>query len=295
MRGTVRFEAIVVARLMKWWTVLLLASAVVVARWPLWMPVASGPPFSAENGRYTAVPVAMPMGPRPVHRGEPIYTMPVDERLVSFAVNVDWGAEFLPRMLQVLEEHNTKVTFFPTGRWAALEPELLRELVRAGHELGNHGYRHDRPKALGDEALREHITRSQQLLRDLTGVTTRLYAPPYGEVDARIARISAETDHWTIMWTVDTVDWQRPAPEVIVRRVVPKVQPGAIVLMHPTEPTVAALPTILDMLTAEGWTIVPVGTMLDRALTAQSETGGRAGPISHEPAVNGASVSSFPK
>lgn len=258
MAGSVRFKALNVSKAAKWRGLLVMALAALAY-------VAAVP-----GDVQPVIPVAGPMPARPVMRTDPIYTLPVNERLVSFAVNIDWGGEFLPRMLEVFESRGIKVTFFPTGRWAGLEPELTRELVRAGHELGNHGFRHDHPKSLGDAALRDHIVRNQQLLKDLTGVTTRLYAPPYGEVDGRVARISAESDHWTIMWTVDTVDWQRPSPEVIVRRVVPKVQPGAIVLMHPTEPTVAALPTMVDMLLADGWMIVPVGMMLDHALEKQS-------------------------
>lgn len=218
------------------------------------------------------LPVAAPSGPMPLRRTEPVYIVPTRERLVAFAVNVDWGTEFLPPLLDVLDERGVKVTFFPTARWAEAEPELVRELVRRGHELGNHGFRHDHPKQLNDAALRDDIVRTQRVLLELTGVETRLYAPPYGEVDSRIARIADDAGHWTIMWTLDTVDWQRPRPDVIVRRVVPRVQPGAIVLMHPTEPTLAALPTIIDQLSASAWSIVPVGTLLDAATGPRPES-----------------------
>lgn len=255
MWGRVRFRAVHVPRWRWVWAV-----AVIL----LGLAVTDG-----LHRPLDALPVAVPVQPRTMLREEPIYTVPVREKWISFAVNIDWGGELLPRMLQLFEDRHATVTFFPTGRWAAMEPELVRELVRAGHELGNHGYRHDHPKSLGNEALRDHIVRNQRLLEDLTGVTTTLYAPPYGEVDARIAAVSAQTGHWTVMWTIDTIDWQRPNPDVIVRRVVPNVQPGAIVLMHPTEPTLAALPTMLDMLLADGWSVVPVGVLLERALSMQ--------------------------
>lgn len=248
MRGRVGFYAVKRPAWTAWWSAVTLVVAAAVAS-----GLADDP---------WAVTAAAP--PQP---GQAVYSIPIQERLLSFAVNVDWGGELLPRMLALFERHDARVTFFPTGRWAAMEPELVQALVRAGHELGNHGWRHDHPKALGDEALRDHIVRNQRFLRDLTGVETRLYAPPYGEVDARIARIAAEEGHWTIMWTIDTVDWQRPDPDVIVRRIVPRAQPGAIVLMHPTEPTLAALPTVLDMLTQAGWRVVPVGELLERAGT----------------------------
>lgn len=216
------------------------------------------------KGRYDAIPVTASS----VQFGQIIYTVPTTERELSFAVNIDWGEEFLPGMLELFAKHNVHVTFFPTGRWAGLHPETVRNLVAAGHELGNHGYRHDHPKSLGDAALTDHIVKNQSQLQDIAGIATDLYAPPYGEVDQRIARIAAATGHWTIMWTVDTIDWQRPAPSVIIQRVVPRVQPGTIVLMHPTEPTLAALPTIIETLLADGWNILPIGRLLERALTA---------------------------
>lgn len=213
-----------------------------------------------------------------LERGQIIYSVPTTKRVLSFAVNIDWGEEFLPGMLELFARHDVKVTFFPTGRWAGLHPETVRQLVEAGHELGNHGFRHDHPKSLGDGALREHILQNQVQLREIAGVDTDLYAPPYGEVDERIARVAADTGHWTIMWTVDTIDWQRPAPSIIIQRVVPRVQPGTIVLMHPTEPTLAALPEIVETLQADGWQIVPVGTLIRLALatgpSAEIETDG---------------------
>lgn len=209
---------------------------------------------------YDALPVTAPR----LEPGQIVYEVPTTERLLSFAVNIDWGEEFLPGMLELFAKHGVRVTFFPTGRWAGLHPETVRQLVAAGHELGNHGYRHDHPKSLGDAALTEHIVRNQEQLQDIAGVKTDLYAPPYGEVDQRIARVAHQTGHRTIMWTVDTIDWQRPAPSVIVQRVVPRVRPGTIVLMHPTEPTLAALPTIIESLLADGWKIVPIGNLIER-------------------------------
>mgnify|MGYP001176888261 CR=1 FL=1 len=204
-----------------------------------------------------AAPAVLGLDPR-----KPVYAVPVQQRLVGFAVNVDWGDEYIPGMLAVLAERGVHVTFFPTGRWATRRPDLVQAMAAAGHELGNHGDRHDHPKALGDNQLAELIRRGQERLEDIAGVRTSLFAPPYGEVDARIARVAAETGHWTIMWTVDTVDWRQPPPDVIVQRVLSRVQPGAIVLMHPTEPTLTALPIILDRLMADGWQVVPVGRLL---------------------------------
>jgi len=252
------FQAVRVGGLRRWTggVYLLLAAVLLLAR---------GVPYGA-GAMPAGVPAAAPavLG---LDQRKPVYAVPVDGRLVGFAVNVDWGDEYVPGMLAVLAERGVQVTFFPTGRWAARRPDLIQAMAAGGHELGNHGDRHDHPTALGDDQLAELIRRGQERLETIAGVRTSLFAPPYGEVDPRIARVAAETGHWTIMWTVDTVDWRRPPPETIVQRVLSRVQPGAIVLMHPTEPTLAALPIILDRLLADGWQVIPVGRLLAAART----------------------------
>ncbi|NLJ84309.1 MAG: polysaccharide deacetylase, partial [Halanaerobiaceae bacterium] len=66
----------------------------------------------------------------------------------------------------------------------------------------------------------------------------------------------------TIMWSADTIDWQRPAPEIIVQRAVNKIDDGGIILMHPTEPSLAALDNIIDILKQRGYKFVTVSQLI---------------------------------
>jgi len=100
----------------------------------------------------------------------------------------------------------------------------------------------------------------------------QLYAPPYGEWDRRVVRQAADLGFHTTLWTLDTRDWQDPDAATIVARVVPKAASGSIVLMHPKPNTVAALPAILDGLTAKGLRAVPLTEMLKAAMPEQSVT-----------------------
>ncbi|MFS8493178.1 MAG: polysaccharide deacetylase family protein [Firmicutes bacterium] len=204
-----------------------------------------------------------------LRREAPVYRVPTQKPWVAFAVNVDWGDEVLPAMLALFEREGIQVTFFPTGRWANRAPELVRAMAAQGHEVGNHGFTHDHPKALSDQALRQMIQRNEELLFALVGEQPRLFAPPYGEVDGRIARVASELGYWTVMWTIDTIDWQRPSPSRIVERVVPRLAPGAIILMHPTQPTLEALPPILEAIRAKGMDVVPVGRLIEEGLAGQ--------------------------
>ena len=109
----------------------------------------------------------------------------------------------------------------------------------------------------------ELIQGNVPVLREAAGVEpVPLFAPPYGEQDARVVRTAAELGHWTTLWTLDTIDWQEPPPETIVERVVPRARDGAIVLMHPKPQTVAALPRIIAGLREKGYRLVPLWQMM---------------------------------
>ena len=194
---------------------------------------------------------------------DPVYKGSPDKPLMSFGVNVDWGEDILPEMLQIFKEHNIFVTFFVTGRWAGLHGDTLKQMAAAGHEIANHGYKHDHPFNLGEWDLTMHILENQKLLQDIVGNPAMLYAPPYGEVDRRIAQTAKGLGFRTIMWTIDTIDWQEPSVQTTVSRVVDKAENGAIVLMHPKPNTAKALPIMIEGLKKQGFQLVPVGKLLE--------------------------------
>jgi len=190
------------------------------------------------------------------------YRGPTEKQEISLAINVAWGTEYIPQLLEILEKKDVHATFFLVGNWVEKFPDLTATIKEAGHILGNHGYRHRHPKQLAKEELIELIKKNEDLIRKKANYKTNLFAPPYGEVDSRVVKIADEIGYKTIMWTVDTIDWQRPDPEVINQRVSNKVVNGAIILMHPTKPTVDALPKMIDELKQDGYQIVPIPELL---------------------------------
>ncbi|MDT8901346.1 polysaccharide deacetylase family protein [Anaeroselena agilis] len=195
--------------------------------------------------------------PRPIYNGHP------GKQQVALACNIFWGEEYLPTMLDALDRGGVKVTFFIGGSWAKRHPDLVRELAARGHELANHSYSHPHPNTLSVEQNQDQILRTEKLVEELTGVKTKLYAPPYGEFNAAVLKAAAGVGYTTILWSVDTVDWKRPPAETILNRVLGKVHNGAIILMHPTEPTAQALPELIFRLQARGYAIKPVSDILN--------------------------------
>ncbi|WP_347490873.1 polysaccharide deacetylase family protein [Desulfoscipio sp. XC116] len=195
---------------------------------------------------------------------EPLYQGDENVKAMALTCNVFWGEEYMGRMLEVLEEKNVHMTFFIGGTWAEKFPELMKKIYEQGHEIGSHGYSHPHPDNLSKQENSLDITKAEKIIYDITGEKPRLYAPPYGERGPAVLEAAQELGYRTVLWSIDTVDWQRPAPEVISKRVFNKMENGAIVLMHPTAPTIHALPSIIDGLEEEGFQLITVGKMLEQ-------------------------------
>lgn len=199
----------------------------------------------------------------------PVYRVITTHKVMALSINVVWGTEFVPQILQRLTAAHVQATFFVGGAWAAANPGLVAEMVRAGMAVENHGYAHRHSNQLSfDENLSE-IAKSARAIHLAGAPRPTLYAPPYGEFNGTVLAAAAALHNLVIMWTIDTIDW-RPSsdPGLIADRVMSKAQPGAIVLMHPTARTVAALPAVIAGLKAQGYRLVTVPALLARGTPA---------------------------
>ncbi|HIY45437.1 MAG TPA: polysaccharide deacetylase family protein [Candidatus Borkfalkia excrementipullorum] len=186
------------------------------------------------------------------------YSGNTDSKYVSVMINVYWGTEYIPAMLDVLDEYGAKATFFVGGSWADDHTETLREIVRCGHELGNHGYFHKDQDKLNYEKNAEEIRLCGELVERLTDVKMNLFAPPSGAYSENTVDAAEELGYKVILWSKDTVDWRDRDQTLIYRRATENVAGGDLVLMHPTAETASALPSILDYYKKQELQVVPV-------------------------------------
>jgi peptidoglycan/xylan/chitin deacetylase (PgdA/CDA1 family) len=184
--------------------------------------------------------------------------LPNSNQLV-FACNVDWGEEVIPDMLKVLKENDVKITFFITGRWAEKNPELLKQMYQDGHEIQSHGYSHKLCTQNSVETVKEEILKTEKVILDILGVKTNVFAPPSGDYDDTTIELCRSMGYQMALWSSDTIDWREGSTaEVIKDRVLKKRLNGAIVLMHPKEETVKALPDLIEKIRAQKIDIVPL-------------------------------------
>ena len=177
--------------------------------------------------------------PAPIYKGNP------EKPMVSFIINVAWGNEYLSDMLATLKQHHVTTTFFLEGRWAQKYPELAQMITDAGHEVGNHSFTHPDMKNLSTVQIQQEITKTNGVIKATTGSIPKWFAPPSGSFKDEVVKIASNEEMGTIMWSVDTIDWQKPTPDVLIQRVMSKVHNGAIILMHPTAATSQSLEQLI--------------------------------------------------
>ncbi len=189
----------------------------------------------------------------------------VEKDFIALTYDTGKGAEGVSLLLEVLRKHNVTVTFFLTGEWTERFSDLARKIINDGHEIGNHSHTHpDMTKLEYNEIVRE-IEIAGKTIKEVTGGECRpLFRPPYGAWDRKVLKAAGEQGYaYSVCWSIDTIDWQQPPVDLIVRRIMEKSQIGDIVLMHSEYlATVFASEQVIPLLKERGLKIVPVGQML---------------------------------
>lgn len=194
--------------------------------------------------------------------------------LPQVALSFDDGPDsiFPPQILDILERTGTPATFYVVGARADRLPDLTIRMDRVGGELGNHRYddRHRDLRQLRPEAVLQTMSRTHEVITELSGRTPVTFRPPFGFYNAFVLSSAQRFGYTTVLWDVDSLDWQSLSAQQILENVLPRVQNGSVILMHsgvtlPGEDltgTVRALPEIIRDLRARGFRLVTVAQML---------------------------------
>ena len=175
-----------------------------------------------------------------------IYNGNRDSNNVSIMFNVYWGTEYLDGILDVLDNYNIKTTFFVGGQWVEKEPEMLEKIFSKGHEIANHGYFHKDQEYLSYDQNYDEIKVNHDLVKSIIGFDMNLFAPPSGSFNKATIESAMDLGYSTIMWSKDTIDWRDKDANLIYSRATNNVTGGDLILAHPTECTLKALPLILE-------------------------------------------------
>lgn len=175
-----------------------------------------------------------------------LYRGPEEEKVLYLTFDAGYENGYTAQILDVLQKHSVPATFFLVGNYLETEPELVCRMVKEGHTVGNHTYTHPDMSAIAtEEAFREELTKNEELYREITGEEMpKLYRPPQGKFCESNLRMAQELGYRTVFWSLAYVDWyedDQPTKEEAFEKLIPRVHPGAVVLLHSTSATNASI------------------------------------------------------
>jgi peptidoglycan/xylan/chitin deacetylase (PgdA/CDA1 family) len=136
------------------------------------------------------------------------------------------------RLLDVLAGHGVRATFFVIGRYVQQRPDIVREIVKAGHVVGNHTFTHPLLIFKSESEIRRELSDCRSALHDAIGEHSNLFRPPFGGRRPAVLRIARELRFEPVMWNVTGYDWNAPPAGVIERRVRRQIRGGDVILLH---------------------------------------------------------------
>ncbi|WP_214103469.1 polysaccharide deacetylase family protein [Acrocarpospora catenulata] len=167
----------------------------------------------------------------------------------------------------------TRATFFIIGSAAAAQPDLVRRIHDRGHLVANHTWSHRDLTTLPENRVYEQLSRTQSIIKEITGADSRLVRAPYGAIDPDVVAVAKELGLSLIREDVDPDEWQDKDAATIADQVVRSVKRGSIVLLHDLRPTtVEAVPKIIRELTYQGYTLVTVPELYPQGKMVAGQT-----------------------
>lgn len=197
--------------------------------------------------------------------GRVLATLPGNARRVALTFDDGPNAGATPVILDVLRDAGVPATFFMLGAAVDRYPALARRIVDDGHEIGNHGYHHRKLQWRSPAYVRAEIAAGTAAITRACGRAPTLFRAPHGFRNLWVTPIARSLGQRTVGWSVGAWDPSCPDAAVIAARILRRVRPGSIVLLHDGDgydldgdrrQTARALPRIIRQLRQEGYAIV---------------------------------------
>ena len=175
-----------------------------------------------------------------------LYTGDTKEKTLYITFDAGFENGNTEQILDALKKHEVKAVFFLVGNYLETQPELVKRMVEEGHTVANHTYSHpDMSKIADRESFSAELTKNEALFREITGLEMpKLYRPPQGKFCEENLQMAQELGYKTVFWSLAYVDWyteDQPTKEQAFSKLLPRVHPGAVVLLHSTSSTNARI------------------------------------------------------
>lgn len=194
-----------------------------------------------------------------------IKRVPTTQKVVALTIDDGPHEQATPELLATLRQKQAKVTLFILGKNAEKNLFLLAQAAAEGHELANHAYSHRFLNKISHSERLEEIEKTENLIMAVAPRPT-LLRPPGGGYNDAIVTEARQKGYTTILWSIDSRDWQGISEQQLVRNVMTNIKPGSIVLLHDGQYpiiTTKSIGVLIDHLRAEGYRLVTVSELLN--------------------------------
>ena len=193
----------------------------------------------------------------------PIYSVETNEKKVAITFDAAWTNQDTQQLVDILNKHNAKATFFIVGDWAEKFPESVKAFYDAGHTIANHSDTHKAFSKCSRNEIKEEIENCNKKLETITGQKVTLIRAPSGDYTTQSIEVAKDLGMHTIQWDCDSLDYTKISVDEIVNRVVKGTKNGSIILFHNgVENTAPALDRILTELEKQGYSFVSVDDLI---------------------------------
>lgn len=192
------------------------------------------------------------------------YAASTEEKVIYLTFDAGYENGNTPAILDALKKHSVPATFFVVGNFISTSPDLIKRMVAEGHTVGNHTYTHpNMSKISTQETFEKELSQVEDLYREITGQEmTRYYRPPQGIYSKTNLQMANDMGYRTFFWSLAYVDWyqdNQPTKEQAFEKLLKRIHPGAIVLLHSTSSTNAQiLDELLTRWEEMGYTFKPL-------------------------------------
>lgn len=202
-----------------------------------------------------------------------------DEKIIYLTFDCGYENGNTPMILDALKKHNVPAAFFCVGNFLKDNPDLIKRMKEEGHVVGNHTFTHpDMSKISTSDAFKTELTKVEELYKEITGEEmTKFYRPPQGQYSEQNLEMAKSLGYQTFFWSLAYVDWyqdKQPTKEEAFSKLLKRIHPGAVVLLHNTSSTNGQ---ILDELLTKweemGYIFKPLGELPGRVAAASKPKG----------------------
>jgi peptidoglycan/xylan/chitin deacetylase (PgdA/CDA1 family) len=206
--------------------------------------------------------------------GKIFYKGAPDKKVIALTFDDGPNEPYTSELLDVLEKYGVKATFFTTGYNVTLYPETARRIVSAGHDLGNHSFRHDPDHALTMQGCYD-LTLAEDKIYEVTGYNPNLYRPPHGRKSPWELQYVREQGLMAVNWSIATPELAGRTPQQMAEDIIRQARPGGIILLHDgygnehgndradKSATVNTAALVIEGLAKQGYSFVTVAALLN--------------------------------